>query len=244
MFGAWVSHQFFFNGFGLASYLFCILFFTGGINLLTGKKIFSFTRHLRYVIAGIIYFCVFFAFFGSKVELRLGGGIGNDISDWLEGFLGKFGTAALLIVAGAAYFIWRFNPVVKMPLRKRKEVKEIISQDQPMIADIVEEPKKNRLKKNESMLVPPKQPEEVPLNISLIEKEEIHEVAPALDPITTAGLNIIDEPAPEPRKSKKNIPDPQLVINDVLPQEEKEDEEEEARVEMEPYEPHTRSARL
>jgi len=87
------------------------------------------------------------------------------------------------------------------------------------------------------MLVPPKQPEEIPLDISLIEKEEIQEVTPAFDPITTAGLNIIEEPSPEPKKSKKSVPDPQLVINDVLPAEEKEEEEDEIRVEMEPYEP-------
>src|SRR6476661_1893329 len=31
MLGAWTSHQFFFNGFGLPSYLLCILFFVGGI---------------------------------------------------------------------------------------------------------------------------------------------------------------------------------------------------------------------
>ncbi|HUQ66456.1 MAG TPA: DNA translocase FtsK 4TM domain-containing protein [Flavitalea sp.] len=239
MFGAWVAHQFFYNGFGLASYLFCVLFFVGGINLITGKKVFSFTRHLRYVIAGIIYFCVFFAFFASNAELRLGGGIGNDISNWLEGFLGKFGTAALLIVAGLAYFIWRFNPVMKMPARKRAEMKEIISQDQPMIEEPVEEPKKNRLKKNGAILVPPKEVEESPLDMSIIMKDQDEMViSPALDPITTAGLNIVD-PATEVRKPKKNIPDPELVINYVKPRSdsENEDTEEELPVNMEPYEP-------
>src|SRR5687767_1364462 len=34
--GAYISHQFFFNGFGIASFLFCSLFFVIGINALTG----------------------------------------------------------------------------------------------------------------------------------------------------------------------------------------------------------------
>src|SRR5688572_25342232 len=60
MLGAWVSHQFFFNGFGVSSFLLCILFFVGGMNILTGKKMFSFKRHLRYVVAGVIYFSILF----------------------------------------------------------------------------------------------------------------------------------------------------------------------------------------
>ena len=128
-----------------------------------------------------------------------------------------------------------------MPARKPAPVKEIISQDQPMIEDvIVEEPKKNRLKKGAAIAVPAKEPEEVPLEMSIVEKEEVPEIiTPALDPITTAGLNIIEEPAPEPKKSKKNIPDPELVINEVQPQEEDEEDEsaETPRVDLEPYEP-------
>ena len=237
MLGAWVSHQFFFNGFGLSSYLFCILFFVGGMNILTGKKMFRFKRHFRYVIAGLIYFSVLLAYIGKSSAFPWGGAFGNMSVNWLNSLIGWLGTSVVLIGVGLTYFIWRFNPAFKMPQRKLAGVKENISQDQPMIDDVVEEPKKNRLKKNESMLVPPKQPEEIPLDISLIEKEEIQEVIPALDPITTAGLNIIEEPVPEPKKSKKNVPDPQLVINDVLPTEEKEEEEDEIRVEMEPYEP-------
>jgi hypothetical protein len=54
-FGAWVSHEFFFNGFGLASYLFCILFFVIGINSITGKPVFSFWRHLLFQRIARIY---------------------------------------------------------------------------------------------------------------------------------------------------------------------------------------------
>ena len=48
--GAYISHQFFYNGFGLASFLFCTLFFVVGVNALFSKKLFSVWRNVRYLI--------------------------------------------------------------------------------------------------------------------------------------------------------------------------------------------------
>jgi DNA segregation ATPase FtsK/SpoIIIE, S-DNA-T family len=242
MLGAWTSHQFFFNGFGLSSYLLCILFFVGGINILTGKRIFRFKRHLRYVIAGLIYFSVLLAFVGKSSAFPWGGAFGNMSVNWLNSLIGSLGTAAVLMVAGIAYIIWRYNPAVKLPQRKPSPAKEILSKDQPMVEDIVvEEPKKNKLKKNGTIVAPPKEPEDVPFDFTIAEKEETPEViAPALDPLTTAGLNVIEEPTPEPKKSKRNVADPELVINEVQPEEGTEEDEEAgeaAAVEMAPYEP-------
>jgi S-DNA-T family DNA segregation ATPase FtsK/SpoIIIE len=241
MLGAWTSHQFFFNGFGLSSYLLCILFFVGGINILTGKRIFRFKRHLRYVIAGIIYFSVLLAFIGKSSAFPWGGAFGNMSVNWLNSLIGWLGTAAVLLVAGVAYIIWRYNPAVKLPQRKASPAKPIISLDQPMIEEVVvDEPKKNRLKKNGTVATPPKEDDEVPFDFTIVEKEEEPQVmAPALDPITTAGLNVIEDPAPEPKKSRKNVPDPELVINDVQPEIDLKEEEadEVPHVEMEPYEP-------
>ncbi len=116
--GAWVSHQFFFNGFGLASFLFCILFFVLGINALTGRKQYSFYRHLRYVLAGILYFSVLLAFITEGSAFPWGGEAGNMAAGWLKSVLGWWGAAGVLFVAGLAYIIWRFNPVFAMPARK------------------------------------------------------------------------------------------------------------------------------
>src|ERR1700689_4408881 len=56
--GAYVSHIFFYKGFGVASYLLCSLFFIIGVNLLFARKIFSISRNIRYVIAGLLFFSV------------------------------------------------------------------------------------------------------------------------------------------------------------------------------------------
>ena len=119
--GALVSHEFFFKGFGLASYFFCSIFFIIGVNLLFARKIFSISRNLRYVLAGLLYFSVAAAFVTHGLGFPWGGAVGDMISDWLTSFLGWIGTAALLLVAGLAYVIWRFNPVFKVPSLPKKE---------------------------------------------------------------------------------------------------------------------------
>lgn len=118
--GAYVSHIFFFKGFGLSSYLFCTFFFITGVNLLFGKKIYSPWRNFRYVIAGLFFFSTALAFITKGNVFPWGGAAGNMTSEWLSGLLGKVGTTALLLVSGFAYFIWRFNPSFSLPQKKGK----------------------------------------------------------------------------------------------------------------------------
>jgi S-DNA-T family DNA segregation ATPase FtsK/SpoIIIE len=133
--GALVSHQFFYKGFGVASYLFCSFFFIVGANLLFARKLFSIGRNLRYVLAGLLFFSVSLAFITRGNGFSWGGEVGDMISEWLTRFLGWIGTAALLLVAGLAYFIWRFNPVFKVPAVPSLPLKKAP-------AAVVEEPKK------------------------------------------------------------------------------------------------------
>ena len=72
-FGAYISHMFFYNGFGLASFLFCTLFFVAGTNAIMGRKIFSIWRNVRYVLVGIVFFSVLFAFFARTSVFPWGG---------------------------------------------------------------------------------------------------------------------------------------------------------------------------
>jgi len=119
--GALVSHLFFYKGFGMASYLFCSFFFIVGVNLLFARKIFSISRNVRYVLTGLLYLSVLLAFVTRGSGFPWGGAVGDMIDDWLTRFLGWVGTAAILFVAGLAYFIWWFNPVFKVPKMPVKE---------------------------------------------------------------------------------------------------------------------------
>jgi S-DNA-T family DNA segregation ATPase FtsK/SpoIIIE len=113
--GAYTAHIFMYKGFGIAAFLFCSLFFVIGINLLFGKKIFSLTRSLRYVIVGLIVLSLSFAFFGKSAAFSWGGAVGNLMSNWLVKWIGSFGTGTIILLAAFSYFIWRFNPTFTWP---------------------------------------------------------------------------------------------------------------------------------
>jgi len=142
--GALISHEFFYKGFGLASYLFCSFFFIVGVNLLLTRRVFSIPRNLRYVLTGLIYFSVAFAFVTQGSGFPWGGAVGDMIGEWLTRFLGWIGTAALLLVAGLAYFIWRFNPVFKMPARREKA---LAAAPEPVVVEPPVKPEKGKGKK-------------------------------------------------------------------------------------------------
>ncbi|HRH49289.1 MAG TPA: DNA translocase FtsK [Panacibacter sp.] len=126
--GAYISHTFIYNGFGLASYLFCTFFFVLGVNLLFDKKIFSIARNLRYMLVGLIVLSVSLAFFFSGKEFSYGGAAGELMDQWLVKWIGSVGTAALLGLAVLSYIIWRFNPVFSVP-KFKLPVKQNITPD-------------------------------------------------------------------------------------------------------------------
>ena len=191
--GALIAHQFFFNGFGLASYLFCSFFFIVGVNLLFARKVFSIGRNLRYVLAGLLFFAVFLAFVTRGSSFPWGGALGKMVSEKLILLLGRLGTLALLLVAGLAYFIWRFNPVFKMPsLPVRDKGLDPVAVGEPVKAAkgpvqgseeegaklFVDEGFSNGKGKGNAMkgkggvvVIPPKIEEEREIDFTIIEKE-------------------------------------------------------------------------
>jgi len=146
--GAYFSDLFFRSGFGIASYLFCLFFFVVGVNLFSPKKIFSVSRNVRYVIAGLLVISVCASFLmhnphGEKVsasnpEFFWGGKVGDMMNEWLQQVIGFTGTAALLFVGLLSYIIWRFNPSFNFSKNKKyleekffsKENKEIFSDEE------------------------------------------------------------------------------------------------------------------
>lgn len=113
--GAYCAHTFWYNGFGLASYLFCTFFFVLGINLLFGKKVFKLLRNLKYVLVGLLVFSVSFSFATKGAEFSWGGAVGELVGEWLTKWIGNIGTGALIGVVFFCYIIWRFNPTFKIP---------------------------------------------------------------------------------------------------------------------------------
>jgi DNA segregation ATPase FtsK/SpoIIIE, S-DNA-T family len=122
--GAYFSHLIFRFGFGVASYLFCSVFFVAGVNLFFGRKIFSVLRNVKYLIVGLLVISATASFLlrkpvNTNVEFPWGGAVGDFSSAWLEQVMGSVGTAAVLFVTAFSYIIWRFNPVFRLPSRKK-----------------------------------------------------------------------------------------------------------------------------
>jgi S-DNA-T family DNA segregation ATPase FtsK/SpoIIIE len=229
--GALISHEFFYKGFGLASYLFCSFFFIVGVNLLFARRVFSISRNLRYVLAGLLFFSVAFAFVTQGSGFAWGGAVGDMISEWLTRFLGWIGTAALLLVAGLAYFIWRFNPVFKMPSRPVKEtaplpelVPEPVVEEKPakkgkkgagaklFVDEEFSQGKGNVLKEESGIvaLAPPPVVAEPEIEFTVTERDP-EPAAIAAPPFEEDGEDLDEEPGEEPAPPLTIPPIPPLV---------------------------------
>jgi DNA segregation ATPase FtsK/SpoIIIE, S-DNA-T family len=156
--GAYISHLFFFKGFGIASFFICSFFFITGANWLFAKRYFSIKRNLRYVIIGLVYVSTTLAFVCRGLSFPWGGAFGDMTSEWLMRFLGKIGTACVLFAGALAYFIWRFNPEFRIPeIRAKHKGAAMVPEKDPEPLEgallFIDEPlvknKKNKLKNDE-----------------------------------------------------------------------------------------------
>jgi DNA segregation ATPase FtsK/SpoIIIE, S-DNA-T family len=117
-FGAFISHLLIYKGFGVASYLFCTLFFILGINLFFGKKVFSVVRNVKYLLVGLPLLSITASVLMQGNAFAWGGAVGDMCRDFFYSVIGKIGTIGIILVSFLAYVIWRFNPAFKMPSKK------------------------------------------------------------------------------------------------------------------------------
>lgn len=111
-FGAWMSHWFIFKGFGVASFIFSLLFFIIGVRLLLNIRVLPLRRTAAVGIVGIIWISVFLGLFSSKVTF-LGGAFGYFIDNWLRASLGGFGAFLFITILLFIKVVILFNPDFK-----------------------------------------------------------------------------------------------------------------------------------
>ncbi|MEJ7626139.1 MAG: DNA translocase FtsK 4TM domain-containing protein [Ferruginibacter sp.] len=136
-FGAFISHFFIYKGFGIAAYLLCTLFFVIGINLFFGKRIFSITRNLKYLVAGLPLLSITASVIMDGHVFPWGGEAGDMCRDFLYQVIGKIGTIGILAIALLSYIIWRFNPVFRLPQRNKNSSVETKEAD--LLVDPIKE---------------------------------------------------------------------------------------------------------
>ena len=177
-FGAFVSEIFVRKGFGIASYLFCSFFFVVGINSFFGKKVFSISKNIKYVLLGLPLISIAASVIMNGNKFPYGGSAGDSCRDWMYKMIGEIGTIGILAVAALSYIIWRFNPVFSLPSKKIAVPGEGEAVVEEETAEKVEWPgddganKGNSLKSDGNVLVVP--PQENPAlnhDLSIVEKE-------------------------------------------------------------------------
>ena len=230
-FGAFISEIFVRKGFGIASYLICTLFFVVGVNLFFGKKVFSVSRNIKYLIVGLPVISVAAAVGFNKQAFPWGGAAGDMMKDWLYNTIGQIGTIGVLVVAVLSYIIWRFNPVFKLPSKKDfiapdsytavEEEKIAATTSLPVEENAATTSKVNALKGEGNILVtPPQDNNTMNHEITLIEKEPVDddETEAFDDTKKEATLPIAEEMKPvvvTPKVKDKNIEPLELEIKTV-----------------------------
>lgn len=107
-FGAMVSDFFMYQGFGVAAFIIAILISLSGIYLFFGLKAKNLQKYWFWGLLVMIWLSVFFGFFAESNAL-LGGRIGFETNDYLQDYLGLFGTALLLFFLFTAYLVIRLK---------------------------------------------------------------------------------------------------------------------------------------
>ncbi|MBB6498175.1 DNA translocase FtsK [Pedobacter cryoconitis] len=128
-FGALLSHQFIYEWFGVASFLFVFVFFVIGYRLLFKVKIFALEKTLGYSLFFLLFLSLTFGFLHSfflDSPHYLEGEIGYWANKLLVAQIGVAGVGGLIAFLGLTILIIAYNIDFKFPERVRPVVDEII----------------------------------------------------------------------------------------------------------------------
>jgi S-DNA-T family DNA segregation ATPase FtsK/SpoIIIE len=216
-FGAVVSHFFFEKGFGLSSYMICSFLFIIGINLFSGKQIFSTARNLKYLLVGMPLISITLSLINAQGDLLWGGNVGRMGLQWMDERFHFFGTVSILSLIIFSFVIWKFNPAFRLPSKQGTNPGEdVVDPEEEEVSDRIDldiedeeveeenRPSRNRLKKESPVKVTPVQEEAKESELKLVEKPEppaapVVELKPeaAVEPVQKKAKQITETPALE-----------------------------------------------
>jgi len=198
-FGAWLSHQFVYEWFGLSSFLFPLIFMVFGLYLLLRIEILPAKKVLLHSMIGIVVMSLFFGFFTTEHSFPYGGSIGYHFNSWLKLSVGTFGAFLFQCVLVFITVVQMFNPdfralALRYGLIKPKKENTEEPADTSVIPDlnVVNTLREDQITKEEVSetieLTEEDQQNEAKINI-LIEKEEEPEIELISQPEDLSELN-------------------------------------------------------
>ncbi len=127
--GAYAAHQFIFNAFGVASFLFCFLFFIVGFKALFKIKLVPFNKAFAYSLFTIVWLSVVMAYVLKSYPI-LGGTFGFQSTVWLTSIVGSVGVGLLLFLSLLIFIVLNFNVSFKLP-QLEKMMEEDLEEGEP-----------------------------------------------------------------------------------------------------------------
>ena len=132
-FGAYIAHRFLKIWYGVASYLFVLVFFVIGFKSLFKFELLPIIKTLKVSFVSLIWLCTFLGFIFKESDLDFMGGLyGQVTNNWLIGVFGQIGTGFFIFFLGISSVVLLFNPslswVVEFFNRFSKKIKENIAE--------------------------------------------------------------------------------------------------------------------
>lgn len=193
-FGATISDFFIYQGFGLASFSISFLVLLSGIYLFFGFNSSNLKKFWFWGILVMIWLSVFFGFFAESNAL-LGGRIGYETNDFIQDYLGFFGTVLLLTFLLITYLAIRLKVTPEMIggyfKSGKKELQDAMHKHQSDISETDEE------KDWKETVTIPKKEEEKPQSIDLSEEKPEPKKEPEPSPKMEVNTPAEDEVAME-----------------------------------------------
>ncbi|MFV0566979.1 MAG: DNA translocase FtsK 4TM domain-containing protein [Flavobacteriaceae bacterium] len=125
--GAWLSHFFIQQGFGIAAFIFAGLVILSGTYVLMNANKAKLRKHWFWGILTVIWISVFLGFFGNKNGI-LGGAVGFETNSFLQDYIGKIGVILLLVFGLISFLAIRFKvtfeSIVALFKSAKKDIKE------------------------------------------------------------------------------------------------------------------------
>lgn len=137
-FGAYLADIFVYKGFGVGAFLFVRLFFLTGAYLVLDLKVSKLRNTWFWDLYAVVVISVMMGFFAAVIP-QLGGVVGYEMNLFLQDYLGKAGTAFVLIFAFIIYLIFkiRISPdsIKALFERAKSDMKEDIASVQSPAAE-------------------------------------------------------------------------------------------------------------
>jgi len=122
--GAWTSHTFIYEWFGIASFFFPFVFLVFGIYLLTRIRVLPLKRMLAISTVSLIVISLVLGFFTTNSSFPYGGEFGFQFNGWLKTTVGSIGAFLFLMVLVFIAVVVLFNPDFNKILSFLNEDKE------------------------------------------------------------------------------------------------------------------------